>query len=133
MPGEVYIELRPDQLLVRSTRIFHGTRLNVTNDARLMSHWGFKIRGDAVRASSPAATGRMRWEDRLTPAVLATLTPAQKRLLRIGGDFDMDPAFEPERAREADVRWGTLEELRQEAEARWQQQVVAVAANSPRL
>ena len=43
MPGEVYLELRPEQLLVRSTRIFHGTRMNVTNDARLMSHWGFKI------------------------------------------------------------------------------------------
>lgn len=133
MPGEVYIELRPEQLLVRSTRIFHGTRLNVTNDARLMSHWGFKIRGDAVRASSPAATGRMRWEDRLTPAALAALSPAQQRLLRIGGDFDMDPVFESERAREADVRWGTLEELRQGPEARQRQQVLATAANSPRL
>ncbi len=131
MPGEVYIELRPDQLLVRSTRIFHGTRLNITNDGRLMSHWGFKIRGDAVRASSAAATGRMRWEDRLTPAVLATLSQAQKRLLRIGGDFGMDPVFEPERVREANVRWGTLEELRQEVEA--QRQVSTTAASSPRL
>ena len=30
MPGEVFVEVRPDQLLVRSTRIFHATMFNRT-------------------------------------------------------------------------------------------------------
>eukprot|EP01046_Picozoa_sp_COSAG06_P005469 COSAG06_NODE_245_length_19176_cov_167.625151_3_plen_229_part_00 len=30
MPGEVFVEVRPDQLLVRSTRIFHATMYNRT-------------------------------------------------------------------------------------------------------
>lgn len=132
MPGEVYLELRPDQLLVRSTRIFHGTRLNVTKHARLMSHWGFKIWGDAVRGSSAAATARLRWEDHLTPAVLAALSPAQNQLLRIGMDVKMDPVFETERAREMGVRWGTLEELRMDSGAK-QRQSLPAAAPSARL
>ena len=39
LPDEVSLPLRPDQLLVRSTRIFHGTRINNSTASRLMSHW----------------------------------------------------------------------------------------------
>eukprot|EP01052_Picozoa_sp_SAG31_P000903 SAG31_NODE_28_length_32713_cov_39.100509_13_plen_93_part_00 len=74
--------------------------------------WGFKIFGDAVAASVPAATGRMRWEDRLTSTVLENLSPQQKQVLRIGHPFELDPVFEKEREREVGVRWGTVEELR---------------------
>lgn len=106
MPNETFIELRPDQLLVRSTRIFHGdsvinfvdwlryktpwiynhlhliltsvldagTCTNHTSHGRLMSHWGFKITGDAIAATAPAATGRMRFEEYLTPRLIASLS-----------------------------------------------------------
>ena len=52
-----------------------------------------------------------RWDDTLTPDAIAALTPAQKRVLRIGRPFELDSAFAPEREREAGVRGGTLEEL----------------------
>ena len=53
----------------------------------------------------------MRWEDRLTPAVLAALTPAQHKVLRIGRPYELDPVFAAERDREDGVRWGTPAEL----------------------
>ena len=37
MAGEVSIQLAPGDLLVRHTRIFHATHLNVTDSSRLMS------------------------------------------------------------------------------------------------
>ena len=42
LPGEIPLEVRPDQLIVRSSRIYHATGLNTSKDARLMSHWLFR-------------------------------------------------------------------------------------------
>ena len=47
---------------------------------------------------------------RLTPRLISTLTAGQKRVLRIGRDFELDPAFAAERDRETAVRWGTADE-----------------------
>eukprot|EP01043_Picozoa_sp_COSAG02_P038544 COSAG02_NODE_2981_length_7624_cov_3.557475_4_plen_150_part_00 len=111
MPGEVDLELSPHQLLVRNTRIFHATHVNREPDARLMNHWGFKTAGAISRGSSPLALGRMRFDECLTPALLAALTLEQKAALRIGRCYELDPAFEEERKRETGVQWGTLEEI----------------------
>lgn len=54
---------------------------------------------------------------RLTPGVIEALSEAQKKVLRIGMDYEMDPAFESEREREAGLRWGTMEELAAEVSA----------------
>jgi hypothetical protein len=111
MPGEVDLELSPHELLVRNTRIFHATHVNRESEARLMNHWGFKTAGAISRASSELAVGRMRFDDCLTPALLASLTAQQKSVLRIGRHYALDPAFEEERTRENGVQWGTLEEV----------------------
>jgi hypothetical protein len=114
MPGEVSLTLRPDELLVRNTRIFHATHVNKESSARLMSHWGFKNKGagDIGRADSPLATGRMRFDKCLTPTAQAELSAEQRSILRIGRAFDLDPIFADEREREeAIVRFGTLEEV----------------------
>ena len=111
MPGEVDLELSPDQLLVRNTRIFHATHVNREPEARLMNHWGFKTAGDISHGSSPLALGRMRFDDCLTPTLLAALTTEQKSVLRIGRHYALDPAFEEERTREKGVQWGTLDEV----------------------
>ena len=36
IPGEISIELSPDQLLVRSTTLFHASHHNTTDQGRLM-------------------------------------------------------------------------------------------------
>ena len=135
---------------------FAGTCANNTAHGRLMSHWGFKVAGDAIAATAPAATGRMRFEHHLTPRLIASLcahtviaaaacattagwrqtvssassgqnnltpttffarvpvccaAPAQKRVLRIGRQFDLDPVFEKERRASAGkVWWGMADE-----------------------
>jgi ectoine hydroxylase-related dioxygenase (phytanoyl-CoA dioxygenase family) len=119
MPGEVDLELQADQLLVRHTRIFHATHINREPEARLMSHWGFKTAGEISKASSPLATGRMRFDDTLSDQLLGTLSDDQKSVLRIGADYELDPAFVSERERETGrVVWGTMEELASQFEAK---------------
>ena len=43
LPGEVSLELRSDQLLIRSTSIFHSTHMNHTDEGRLMHHWLLRL------------------------------------------------------------------------------------------
>ena len=101
LPGEISLSLEPDQLLVRSSRIYHSTWLNQSDAGRLMHHWLFR--------ESSAANHRFHFEEYLTEELVEALTPEQKKVLWIGRGFDLDPKWDGEREREAGrVRWGVV-------------------------
>lgn len=101
LPGEVSLCLEPQQLLVRSSRIFHATWLNRSDRGRLMHHWLFR-EGDSDNH-------RFRFEEYLTDELVAALTPQQRQVLWLGRDFELDPKWDAERRREAGkVRWGVV-------------------------
>lgn len=101
LPNEVSLELRPDQLLVRSSRIFHATWLNQADEGRLMHHWLFR------EASSD--NHRFHFEECLTEELVAALTDEQRRVLWLGREFALDEKWEKERQREGGkVRWGVV-------------------------
>ncbi len=54
----------------------------------------------------------MRWDDCLSAALVARLLPEQRAALWLGREYDLDPRYEKERAREGGgkVCWGTLDE-----------------------
>jgi len=62
LPNEISLKLRPDQILVRSSRIYHATWVNTTSQSRLMhmvrrhrsstQKYSTKIHNRAKRASS---------------------------------------------------------------------------------
>jgi hypothetical protein len=101
LPGEVSLELRPDQLLVRSSRIFHATWLNNSDEGRLMHHWLFREAG--------SNNHRYRFEECLTEELRAALTNEQRQALWLGREFALDEKWDGERQREAGkVRWGVV-------------------------
>ena len=92
LSGEVALEVGPDQLVVRSSRLYHATYLNNSASGRLMHHWLFR--------ESASANHRFRFEDYLTQELVTALTPEQKQVLWLGRPFDLDPAWEAERRAE---------------------------------
>lgn len=99
LPGEISLALEPNQLLVRSSRIYHSTWLNQSNAGRLMHHWLFR--------ESSAANHRFHFEEYLTAELIEALTPDQRKVLWLDRDFKIDPKWDGERQREhGRVRWG---------------------------
>ncbi len=101
LPGEVSLELRPDQLLVRSSRIFHATWLNQSDEGRLMHHWLFR--------EATSDNHRFHFKECLTEELVAALTDEQRRVLWLGREFALDEKWRGERQREGGkVRWGVV-------------------------
>ncbi len=101
LPGEIPVEVRPDQLIVRSSRIYHATGLNTTNDGRLMSHWLFR--------DGTCDDHRFHFEDVLTEDVIDALSPGQSDALWLGRDFEIAEGYREEREREkGKVVWGVV-------------------------
>jgi hypothetical protein len=101
LPGEVPLEVRPDQLLIRSSQIFHATHLNTSPRGRLMSHWLYrKVRDGGFR---------FQWSHCLTPELVANLSPEQHALLRLGHEDPIAAPFHAEIARErGKVFWSVV-------------------------
>ena len=101
LPGEVPLEVRPDQLIVRDSRIFHATGLNTSMEGRLMSHWLFR--------DGSCDDHRFRFEDVLTAELIETLSPEQRDALWLGRGFEIAEAYREERERElGKVMWGVV-------------------------
>ena len=124
MPGEVSLPLGPGQLLARHTRLFHATHLNGEREGRLMHHFTYRTDGANARACSPLAIARWRWEDCLTPALLARLTAEQRAVLRIGQPYGPVPMPDTYPAQWERLRFGTLTEALQ---------VERIGVEAPRL
>ena len=101
LPGEVSLALEPDQMIVRSSRIYHATWLNRSEAGRLMHHWIFR--------EAASANHRFRFEDYLSRELVGALTPEQRQVLWLGRAFELDSTWDRERERELGrVRWGTV-------------------------
>ena len=101
LPGEVPLEVRSDQLIVRDSRIYHATGLNTSKDGRLMSHWLF--RGGACDDH------RFHFEDVLTEELIKALTPEQRDALWLGREFEIAEGYREEREQEkGKVVWGLV-------------------------
>ena len=101
LDGEVSLELGPNDLLVRSSQIFHATWKNDASIGRLMHHWLFR--------EPESLNHRFRFDDYLTDELLAELTDEQRRVLWLGREFELDPIWAQERERELGrVRWSTV-------------------------
>lgn len=101
LPNEISLELNPDQMIVRSSRIYHATHVNKTPQSRLMHHWLFR----------PAHTQnhRFHFENYLTPELIQRLTPEQHKVLWLNRAFDIDPRYLKEREREdGRVFWSVI-------------------------
>lgn len=101
LPGKIALEVEPDHLIVRSSRIFHATHLNASPQSRLMHHWLFR--------DHTASNHRFTFEDYLTPKLIDQLTEEQREVLWLHRDFDLDPKYEKERERElGNVQWSVV-------------------------
>lgn len=101
LPGEVPLEVRSDQLIVRSSRIFHATGLNTSKEGRLMSHWLFR--------DGSCDDHRFRFEDVLIAELIEALSPEQRDALWLGREFEIAEAYREEREREqGKVIWGVV-------------------------
>ena len=101
LPGEIPLEVRPDQLIVRDSRIFHATGLNTSSNGRSMSHWLFR--------DGASNDHRFRFEDVLTDDLIEALTPEQRDALWLGRDFEIAEGYREEREREdGKVAWGVV-------------------------
>ncbi|MBT3604555.1 MAG: hypothetical protein HN521_15975 [Candidatus Latescibacteria bacterium] len=101
LPNEISLELEPHQLLVRSSRIYHATWVNKTEQSRLMHHWLFR--------QSNEANHRFHFEECLTPELIAQLTPEQQHVLWLNREFDIDPKYAKEQEREnGKVFWSVV-------------------------
>jgi len=101
LPGEVPLEVRPDQLIVRDSRIFHATGLNSSKDGRLMSHWLFR--------AGACDDHRFHFEEVLTAELIGALSPEQQDVLWLGRDFEIAEGYREEREREdGKVMWGVV-------------------------
>jgi ectoine hydroxylase-related dioxygenase (phytanoyl-CoA dioxygenase family) len=92
LPGEVAIEIAPHHMIVRSSRIFHATYANQTQESRLMNHWLFR--------ESSADNHRFDFTKYLTSELIACLTPEQREVLWLGREFSLDTRWAAERERE---------------------------------
>ncbi len=101
LPGEIPLEVRSDQLIVRDSRIFHATGLNTSKEGRLMSHWLFR--------DGSCDDHRFRFEDVLTAELIEALSPEQRDSLWLGREFEIAEAYREERERErGKVMWGVV-------------------------
>lgn len=101
LPHEVSIELKPNQMLVRSSRIYHATWVNKTTESRLMHHWLFR--------PSDTQNHRFHFESCLTPELIKKLTPEQHKVLWLNRSFDIDSRYHKEREREdGHVSWSVV-------------------------
>ncbi len=101
MPGEIPLEVRPDQLIVRDSRIFHATGLNTSKDGRLMSHWLFR--------DGASDDHRFHFEEVLTGELIEALSPEQRNALWLGREFEIAEVYREERGRElGKVAWGVV-------------------------
>ena len=101
LPNEISLELKPHQMLVRSSRIYHATWVNNTNQSRLMHHWLFR--------PSNADNHRFHFEECLTSELIAQLTPEQKKVLWLNRNFDIDPKYAKEQKSEnGKVFWSVV-------------------------
>jgi len=98
---EISLELGPNDLLVRSSRIFHATWKNESPSGRLMHHWLFR--------DPPSANHRFRFAEYLTPELIECLTDEQRQVLWLDRDFELDSSYAAERERELGrVFWSTI-------------------------
>eukprot|EP01052_Picozoa_sp_SAG31_P025025 SAG31_NODE_2168_length_6266_cov_11.946976_2_plen_337_part_00 len=115
IPGEVSIELTPDELLIRSTSIFHATHANNTGEGRLMHHWLIRPK------DAGAGNHRWHWEQHLSPYLVSQLMEEQRAVLMLGEAFEIDTVYDGERRQRANaphkVMWGALCELRRKDKA----------------
>jgi len=101
LSDEISLELRLDQLLVRSSRIYHATWANITSQSRLMHHWLFR--------DHTAPNHRFTFRDYLTSELLDHLTPEQHDVLYLDREFDIDPKYHSERERElGKISWSVV-------------------------
>lgn len=101
LPGEVPLEVRTDQLIVRDSRIFHATGLNTSKEGRSMSHWLFR--------DGACDDHRFRFEDVLTEELVKELLPEQQEALWLGREFEITEVYREEREREdGKVAWGVV-------------------------
>ena len=101
LEGEVSLALGPNDLLVRSSRLFHATWKNESETGRLMHHWLFR--------EPEADNHRFRFEEYLSAELVAELSDEQRRVLWLGRDFALDSRYATERERELGrVRWSTV-------------------------
>ena len=101
LPGEISLQLEPNCMIVRSSRIFHSTWLNHSAAGRLMHHWLFR--------ESSSANHRFHFDDYLQPELIDALTPEQRQVLWLERDFDLDDKWEKEREIElGQVSWGVV-------------------------
>ncbi len=99
LPGEVSIALKPDELLVRSSKIFHSTWLNQSNSGRLMHHWLFR--------PSHIHDHRFNFSNCLTKELINKLTSNQRQILWLNGKFNLSRKWLVEHEWEGDkIKWG---------------------------
>ena len=99
LPGEVILHLGPSDLLIRSSRVVHGTWRNDCGHGRLMHQWRF----------SPADVDvhRIRFEEHMSNDLLRALSPEQKAVLWVGRRFDIAPRYAAEdERRRGQLLWG---------------------------
>lgn len=101
IPNEISLELEPHQLLVRSSRIYHATWVNQTEESRLMHHWLFR--------PGNVENHRFHFEECLTPELIDQLTPEQRQVLWLNREFDIDDKYTKEQEREnGKVFWSVV-------------------------
>lgn len=101
LPEEVPLEVRPDQLIVRDSRIYHATGLNTSKEGRSMSHWLFR--------DGASNDHRFHFEDVLTVELIEALSSEQRDALWLGRDFEIAEGYRKEREREkGKVAWGVV-------------------------
>ena len=99
LSGEVTISLGPEDLLIRSSRLVHGTWRNDCGHGRLMHHWRF-CPGDIHQH-------RIRFEEHMSPELLRSLSAEQREVLWVGRDFDIAPRYTKEyEGRKGKLLWG---------------------------
>ena len=99
LPEELSIALDPDELLIRSSKIFHSTWLNQSNEGRLMHHWLFR--------PSHIHDHRFNFSCCLTRDLINRLSVNQRQVLWLDRMFNLSEKWEKERKREgAKIKWG---------------------------
>lgn len=92
LSGEVALEIDPQHMIARSSRIFHATHTNQTQKSRPMHHWLFR--------ESSANNHRFDFTKYLTPELIEGLTAEQREVLWLEREVPLDPRWATERERE---------------------------------